>query len=145
MENIEIIQAITTIFKGADEHNWSKIENILTPNVLMDYTSFFGGEPSIQTPKQITDSWAGFLPGFDETNHQLFDFQVTVNNDLATVNNAIKGDHFIDNENWIVEGTYDCELVKTNNKWLVSKIKFNFASQSGNLGLLAIATERMKK
>jgi SnoaL-like domain len=145
MENIEIIQAITTIFKGADEHNWSKIENVMTPKVLMDYTSFFGGEPSIQTPKQITDSWAGFLPGFDKTNHQLFDFQVTVNNDLATVNNAIKGDHFIDNENWIVEGTYDCELVKTNDKWLVSKIKFNFASQSGNLGLLAIATERMKK
>ncbi len=145
MENIEIIQAITAIFNGADEHNWSKIENVMLPNVLLDYTSFFGGEPSIQTPKQITNSWAGFLPGFDKTNHNLFDFKVTIDNDIATVINAIKGDHFIDNENWIVEGTYENELVKTNGKWLVSKLKFNFASQSGNLTLLAKATERIKK
>jgi hypothetical protein len=145
MKNQEIIQTIKTLFKGVDERNWTKTEGVMTPNILLDYTSFIGGEPAILTPKQITESWAGFLPGFDKTNHQLFDFQISINNKTATVIYVGKADHYIDNEVWTVEGTYESELIKTNENWFVSKLKFNFVAQSGNLDLPAKATEKMKK
>jgi hypothetical protein len=144
MEKI-IILAISTLFSGADQHNWTKAENVMTENVLLDYTSFVGGEPANLTPKQITDSWAGFLPGFDKTNHQLSAFIVVINNDTATVTYTGKADHFIGSEIWTVEGTYESELKKVVDAWKVSKLKFNFKQQTGNLDLPAQATKRMKK
>lgn len=143
MEKI-IILTITTLFLGADERNWSKVENVMSNVVLLDYTSFVGGEPLNLTPKQITESWANFLPGFDKTSHQLSDFNVVINNETAIITYTGKADHFIGSEIWTVEGTYESELKKIDNKWLVTKLKFNFGKQTGNLDLPAKATERMK-
>lgn len=145
MENNNIIEAINTIFKGADEHNWKRIESVMAETVLLDYTSFTGGEPAILTPNQITESWAGFLPGFDKTYHQLSNFNVTIDNNLAHVTYSGKANHFIGNEIWTVEGTYESELKNINDHWLVSALKFNFDNQSGNTDLPAQATARMKK
>jgi hypothetical protein len=140
-----IILAVTTIFSGADEHNWTKVENVMTEKVLLDYTSFVGGEPTILTAKQITNGWAGFLPGFDRTHHQLSDFTVAIESETATITYSGKADHFIGSEVWTVEGTYESELKKLNGTWLVSKLKFNFEKQTGNVELQARAAQRMKK
>jgi hypothetical protein len=145
MENKEIIQAITALFNGVDERNWLKTENAMASNVLLDYTSFVGGEPANLTAKQIIENWASFLPGFDKTNHQLFNFNVIATNETAIANYSGKADHFINDEMWTVEGTYESELIKMNDDWVVSKLKFNFISQFGNLDLPAKATEKMKK
>jgi hypothetical protein len=145
MENAKIIQAITTIFKSADEHNWKSIESVMLKTVLLDYTSFTGGEPAVLTPNQITESWAEFLPGFDKTHHQLSNFNVTINNNVAHATYSGKADHFIGNEIWTVEGNYESELNNINGQWLVSTLKFNFKKQTGNTGLPAEATARMKK
>jgi SnoaL-like domain len=145
MENNKIIEAVSTIFKGADEHNWKSIESVMAKTVLLDYASFTGGEPATLTPKQITESWAAFLLGFDKTHHQLSNFNVTVNNDVAHITYAGKADHFTGNEIWTVEGMYESELNKVEGNWWVSKLKFNFDKQSGNTDLAAKATARMKK
>jgi SnoaL-like domain len=145
MENAEVLLPVITIFNGADEHDWIKVENAMAPKVLLDYTSFSGGDPANLTPKQITESWAGFLPGFDKTHHQLSNFNSIIKNETATVTYTGKADHYINNEVWTVEGTYESELNKVNGNWLVSTLKFNFAAQSGNLDLPAKAIERMKK
>jgi hypothetical protein len=145
MENNNIIEAINTIFKGADEHNWKRIESVMAETVLLDYTSFAGGEPAVLTPNQITKIWAGFLPGFDKTHHQLSNFNVTVNNNVAHVTYSGKADHFIGNEIWTVEGTYESGLNNINGQWLVTTLKFNFEKQTGNTNLPAEATSRMEK
>jgi hypothetical protein len=145
MENNKIIEAVNTVFKSADAHNWKQIESIMTETVLLDYTSFFGGSPMVLAPNQITESWAGFLPGFDKTNHQLSNYNVTADNNVAHVTFTGSADHFIGNEIWTVEGTYESKLDNINEQWLVSALKFNFKKQSGNLDLPAEATSRMKK
>jgi SnoaL-like domain len=117
----------------------------MAETVLLDYTSFTGGEPAALTPKQITESWAGFLPGFDKTHHQLSNFNVTINNNVAHATYSGKADHFIGNEIWTVEGTYESELNNVDGNWLVSKLTFHFEKQSGNMGLPAEATAKMKK
>jgi fermentation-respiration switch protein FrsA (DUF1100 family) len=143
MDNEKIIQTVTAVFSGADEHNWKKIQNVMFNRVLLDYTSMVGGTPSSLTPGQITDAWAAFLPGFEKTHHQLSGFRITVTDNAATARYSGKADHFIGNDVWTVEGTYDTELVKSGGQWLVSEHRFNLLKQSGTTDLAAEAAKRM--
>jgi hypothetical protein len=148
MKNMEqqiIAGVITKLFAGADERNWQKVESTMDEVVLLDYTSMTGGEPAQLTPAQITTAWAAFLPGFDSTHHQLYAMEIEVNNRIANAHYLGKADHFIEKEVWTVEGIYDAELQKKNGDWKITKLKFNFISQSGDTSLPALATERMKR
>jgi SnoaL-like domain len=144
MEKEKIIQSLKNLFAGADERDWQKVQGVMATNVLLDYTSMNGGSPTTQTPQQITDAWAAFLPGFDKTHHQLSKFEVSLQDTIANVHYFGKADHFIDKEVWTVEGTYDSELKKESNHWLVTKHKFNFIKQSGNTDLPAIASKKVQ-
>jgi SnoaL-like domain len=145
MEDKKITQIIIAIFSCADNHQWLQIESLMNTSVLLDYTSFIGGIPEVFAPKQITDNWANFLPGFDRTHHQLSDFQVSIDGNFAHISYIGRADHYIHTDVWTVEGTYESELHCIEGKWLVSKLKFNFEKQSGNFELAVIATSRMKK
>lgn len=141
MENQKIIQAITNLFNGADEHNWAKVKTAFAENVLLDFSSLSGNPASTIPSKEIINSWAAFLPGFDKTHHQLSDFQIKQNGNSTTVHYNGKADHFIGNEIWTVEGTYDDEVINSNAGWVITKHKFNLTKQSGNLDLPAQATK----
>ncbi len=141
----KIIDTVTTIFTGVDERNWGKIQGVMADKVLLDYTSLNGGEPEKQTPKEITIAWASMLPGFDRTHHQVSNFNVQANGDTASVNYNGKGEHFLGNEVWIAEGTFDTELKKNNDEWLITKHKFNVEKQSGNIALQKKAKQIVKR
>jgi ketosteroid isomerase-like protein len=141
MESIASI--ITRLFGGVDKRDWQQVESTMDDKVLLDYTSMAGGTPTWLTPRQITDAWAAFLPGFDRTHHHLSDFEINEGKDSAHFKG--KAEHFIGNEIWVVEGTYDATLRKKEGDWVVSEFKFNLKDQSGNTQLPAIATGRMNK
>lgn len=145
MLNQAVITAVQALFSGTDERDWEKVKSILSDKVLLDYTSMSGGTPAELAPDQIVGSWASFLPGFDRTYHQLSGFEVVENNEIAEAHYSGKAEHYIGTEIWIVEATYDTELINKNGKWLISKQKLNFIQQSGNTELSKLAGERMKK
>ncbi len=140
IENVK--QKVADIFEGADERNWAKVENAMAEKVLLDYTSMTGGQPALLSPKEITNAWANFLPGFDKTHHHLSNFKIDSKDDLAIVTFNGKADHFIDDQTWTVEGDYYVEI-GTDKK--VSLLKFNFTNQSGNTELPQKATEKFQK
>lgn len=148
MEQQQIIQTITSIFNGSDERNWSKVENAMADNVLLDYTSMAGGKPSTLSPKQITDAWAALLPGFQSTHHQIGNYTVNVWGNEAVVNFHGLALHYLPNDSgndvWTVIGTYDYHLVKVNGTWKTDKLKFNLQKQEGNLQLPVMAQENVK-
>lgn len=144
MEKEKIIQTVSSIFSNTDERNWQKVQSVMAENVLLDFTSMAGGKPSTLTPQQITDAWAAVLPGFDKTHHELSNFQVTIKDNIANVHYTGKADHFIGKEVWTVEATYDTEVEKENDKWLVTKHKLNLIKQSGNTNLPAQAIQNVK-
>ena len=144
MESEKIIQAITAIFSGADERNWKKVQKAMADNVLLDYSSLSGSPAAALPSEQIIETWKGFLPGFDRTHHQLSNFQITQQSNTAKVHCNGKADHFIDKDVWTVEGSYDAEVFKINNRWVITMLKFNLSKQSGNTNLPARASERLK-
>jgi len=141
MENIA--STITRLFEGVDKRDWQQVENTMDDKVLLDYTSMAGGTPAWLTPRQITDAWAAFLPGFDRTNHRLSGFEVNEDKNSSTAHYSGKAEHFIGKDIWVVEGTYDTTLKEREGNWVVSQFKFNLKTQSGNTNLPSIATERM--
>ncbi|WP_106926610.1 nuclear transport factor 2 family protein [Adhaeribacter arboris] len=141
----EIIQAIHTIFEGVDERNRPKVQVIMAEQVMLDYTSLNGGEPNQQTPQEITAIWATFLPGFDKTHHQISDFRVTITGNQAVAHYQGKGNHFLNNEVWTAEGTFNTALEQQDHKWLVTQHKFNLIKQSGNQELPAQAKAVLEK
>ena len=120
-EEKEILEVITSLFKGADEHDWLKVQQAMASEVLLDYTSMTGGSPMLLSPKHIVQNWAGFLPGFDKTQHQLSSFHVKMNGEQALGNYFGKADHFIGGNVWTVEGTYETELQKVVGEWKITK------------------------
>jgi hypothetical protein len=144
MESEKIIHAIIAVFSGADERNWKKVQNAMADNVLLDYSSLSGSPAATLPSEQIIETWISFLPGFDRTHHQLSNFQVTRHSDTAKVHCDGKADHFIDREVWTVEGSYDAEVIKINNRWVMTMLKFNLSKQSGNTNLPVQASERLK-
>ena len=122
MEQERIIDALQAIFNGADERNWQKVEQAMADNVLLDYVSLSGNPAATLPAKEIVAAWAGFLPGFDRTHHHLSDFEVQQNGDEAIIHCKGKADHFLNNESWTVEGTYDAGATKTNGQWVVTKL-----------------------
>ena len=113
--------------------------------VVLDYSSMNGNPAQALTPVEITSAWAAFLPGFDKTRHQLSNFSVKEDGHTSSANFSGKADHYIGNKVWTVEGSYDVQLERQHDKWLVSALKFNFANQSGNTELPKLAMERLKK
>jgi len=141
----QIIETVTRLFAGADERDWDKIKNTFAENVELDYSSMTGNPTSIVPAEGIITAWRGFLPGFDKTHHQLADFYVMQNGSAALVHYYGKADHFIGDDLWIVEGTYDTELIETHGKWVITKHKLNLIKQDGNMDLPVQAAARVSE
>jgi len=143
--NEEIIKVIKTMFAGADERDWNKAGSVMHTSVLLDYSSMNGNPAQALSPQEITGAWAAFLPGFDKTHHQLSNFTITEEGDTASASYSGKADHYIGNEVWVVDGSYDVQLQRQQSRWLITALKFNFTSQAGNTELPKLAIEKLKK
>lgn len=145
MENDKIIDTVTAIFNGADARDWQKVKAAFADEVLLDYSSMNGNPDAQLTPDQIIAAWSSFLPGFDKTHHNVFDFKVDQQCDQATVHFTGIADHFIDDSKWTVEGTYDIEVIRKGDNWQVTKFRLNFEKQSGDTSLPQKAAEIMRQ
>ena len=144
MDTEKVIETIIGIFEGADERDWDKVKNSFADKVLLDYSSMNGSPAVVLSSVDIITAWKCFLPGFDLTHHQVSQFRVDEKDGVTKAHFFGKADHFINNDSWTVEGTYDVELVISANSIKVNKFKFNLQSQSGDTGLPQRAAEICK-
>jgi hypothetical protein len=144
MEEVTILQTVSSIFAGVDLRDWAQVQDAMAENVRLDYSSLSGNPAATLPSGQIIQTWKGFLPGFDRTHHQLSGFIVDLHIDKASVTFYGKADHFIGSEVWTVEGSYDAELEKKGDRWFVTLLTFHLASQAGNTGLPAQAIQNVK-
>jgi hypothetical protein len=140
-----IIQTVNNVFIFTDTHHWEGLQKeVFAKEVLLDYSSFVGGEPSALPSKQIVEGWKGFLPLFKSTHHQVGNYGVNINGNKASVFCYGTASHYLPNPSnqnlWWVVGSYDFELEKMSSGWRITKMKFNFKYQDGNLELPKLAT-----
>tara|TARA_Y100001960_G_scaffold283743_1_gene319033 strand:+ start:3484 stop:3783 length:300 start_codon:yes stop_codon:yes gene_type:complete len=86
--------------------------------------------------------WAGFLPGFDKTVHDVSNILISVNGNTAIATADIVADHYVDDLQWQLTGDYVYKLEKQNGIWKITSHTLNFISETGTRGVLPIAATK---
>jgi dienelactone hydrolase len=143
-EAARIVSVVSSIPLAVDLARYDLAEAAFAPQVTIDYTSLWGGEPQQMTPAALMQAWRGIVPGFDATWHELSDVRVQRTGDRATAVAAVDGRHWIGAELWRPVGNYVWDLEKREGRWVVTRMVFQMTQEIGDRGLAAKAMERVK-
>ncbi len=141
--------AIKTIIESvgslADQGNFEALEKLYAPEVEVDYTSLAGGEVELKSPLALMTQWAGVLPGFDLTRHEISNIQVSSNGQTATATADVIAEHYVNDLFWQVKGDYIYRLVKDEDQWLITAHRLNLREESGTRDVFGPAIENAKE
>lgn len=130
----------------ADQGAYEYLGRILAPELLVDYVSLFGGEPILVSNTQLMTQWAGFLPGFDTTYHELSNFQLTLDKETASANVDFTARHWLGDQGfWAVSGQYVFTFVRSPQGWLINSLKVLGTSEEGSREVLGQAPSLAQK
>ena len=135
---------VSSIPLAVDRAAYDLAEAAFAPEVEIDYTSLWGGEPAVMTPAALMTAWRGIVPGFDATWHELGPVTVTVEGDSATAEAFVDGRHWIGDKLWRPVGTYYWDVALIDEAWRITRMEFALTGEEGDRALAAEAMERAK-
>ncbi|MEO0426324.1 MAG: nuclear transport factor 2 family protein [Pseudomonadota bacterium] len=142
-DTARVITIVSSIPLAVDRAAYDLAEAAFAPEIVVDYTSLWGGEPATMTPAALMDAWRGIVPGFDATWHELGPVTVEIEGDRATATAFVDGRHWIGNRLWRPVGDYHWDLVRIDGEWRVTRMEFAMTEEIGDRALAAEATERV--
>ncbi len=143
-ETAKVISVVSSIPLAVDLARYDLAEAAFAPEIVIDYTSLWGGEPQTMTPAALMDAWRGIVPGFDATWHELRDIRADVDGDRATAGAFVDGRHWLDGRLWRPIGHYRWELRKIGGAWKVTRMTFAMTREIGDRAIAQQAMERAK-
>ena len=144
-EGAKVIAVVASIPLAVDLGRYDLAEDAFASEIVIDYTSLWGGEPQRTTPAALIEAWRGLVPGFDATRHELSDIEVQVDADAAEATARVDGRHWIGEALWRPIGVYRWTLSKLDGKWKVTAMTFVMTEEIGDRGLVAVAQKRAKR
>lgn len=137
-----VIQSITT---HVDLRRFDLLARFYAEVIIADYSSLWGTPPRTLTRSEIGSAWAGFIPGFDTTRHDISNIEVQIDGHQANARADVTALHWLDGDNWTISGTYTFDLTKNADDWVVSRWKFVLESESGDRALVDEAEARARQ
>ncbi|MEM7488439.1 MAG: nuclear transport factor 2 family protein [Pseudomonadota bacterium] len=141
-DTARVITVVSSIPLAVDRAAYDLAEAAFAPEIVIDYTSLWGGEPVTMTPAELMTSWRGIVPGFDATWHELGPVTVEIDGDTATATAFVDGRHWIDDRLWRPVGDYHWDLVRQDGDWRVTRMEFAMTEESGDRALAQEAMDR---
>ena len=135
---------VSSIPLAVDRAAYDLAEAAFAPEVVIDYTSLWGGEPATMTPSALMEAWRGIVPGFDATWHELGPVTIILNGTKASASASIDARHWIGSELWRPIGIYHWDLSLIDNQWRVTRMELQMTQEIGDRQLTAKAMERAK-
>lgn len=139
-----VAATVAGITAAVDLRRFDLIDTLFAGSVVLDYTALWGGEAAVMTPADIVAAWAGLVPGFDATRHDLADIAVSLDGDSASATAKVDALHFLDDATWRVSGTYRWSLIRTDDGWRVTHMTLADTHEDGSRDLVAAAMARLK-
>jgi hypothetical protein len=99
-ETARIIATVSSIPLAVDLGRYDRAEAAFAPEIVIDYTSLWGGEPQRTTPARLMDAWRGLAPGFEATRHELRDVEARVDGNVAEATALVDGRHWLGDRLW---------------------------------------------
>lgn len=140
----QIRTLVASIPLAVDRAAYDLAEAAFAEEIVIDYTSLWGGEPATMTPAALMEAWRGIVPGFDATWHELGPVQVIVTGDTAAATAFVDGRHWIGDQLWRPVGTYHWDVALIEDEWRVTRMEFDMTQEIGDRALAAEAMERAK-
>lgn len=145
-DDAKIRSVINSFSALADQGAYQHLGRLFSSELIVDYTSLWGGEPAKTTNIELMKQWAAFLPGFDTTYHELSNLELKMdhNNALATVD--FTASHWLGETGfWSVFGSYEFTLNRIRNGWVINSVKLNYEGESGSRDVLCEAPKFVKE
>lgn len=143
-ETSRVISVVSSIPLAVDLARYDLAEAAFAPQIVIDYTSLWGGTPNTMTPAELMTAWRGIVPGFTATWHELSNVKAKVSGTRASATADVDGRHWIDGQLWRPVGHYTWDLEKQNNQWKVTRMVFTMTQEIGDRKLAHLAMERAK-
>ena len=141
-DKAQIITLVSSIPMAVDLAAYDLTKAAFAPEIIIDYTSLWGGEPAKMTPADLMSAWRGIVPGFDATWHELGPITVEIDGTDATAIAFVDGRHWIGDDLWRPIGTYHWDVAQVEGEWRVTRMVFNMTDEIGDRALAAQAMER---
>jgi hypothetical protein len=147
LRQLEIQTAVTRMLHAIDALDWQTFRAAFEPQLRLDFTSLFPGQPETVTIDTLLSRWVPFAHGFDATQH-LIGPVVLVRSDgrTATAEAHVHASHYIAEAEggplWIAAGHYEWTLQRCESSWTIAGIIFTLLFQHGNRRLPELATAR---
>lgn len=140
LDEAKIRSNINSFSALADQGAFEYLGRLFAPELTVDYTTLFGGEAQQIKRQDLMQQWAGFLPGFDATFHDLSNLRVSIDGDKASVTVDFIASHWLGEEGfWAVSGEYEFGLQRAGDNWQITSMTLNRKSEQGSRNILADA------
>ncbi len=143
-DSAKVIAVVASIPLAVDLGRYDLAEAAFAPEIVIDYSSLWGGEPQRTTPAALMDAWRGLVPGFDATRHELLDVEARIDGDAAEATARVDGRHWIGDALWRPIGLYRWALERLYGRWKVTAMTFTLTREIGDRGLVAVAADRAR-
>lgn len=137
-----VVEGVTAL---VDLGQFEALETLYAEEVLVDYASLTGEPAARQTARSLMSSWAGALPGFDRTRHELHDVHVDLDGTSAVATADFTADHYVGDLFWRARGTYRFSLQKQGRSWLIDGHAMTLKAEAGTRDALSAATLKASK
>ena len=116
-----IIDVVDRYARSIDMKDYDRLETCFTPSCEVVY----GGATALENPAAVTEFCSGILSQYTSTQHLLGNYEISIEGNTATASTYMCATHVFPrdekHEVYIVGGTYDDELVRNGDEWLISK------------------------
>lgn len=147
-ERDRIIETTIRVAWYADQRRWDDIPDLFADQVLLDYTSLTGGEPTTVKPSDIAASWKATLGGLDATQHLVSNHLVELAEDRSTAVATAQflATHLLANPHggatWTLGGHYRWTLRQIEDRWRIKSMMMTATWASGNQQIMTLAAGR---
>jgi hypothetical protein len=141
-DEARVRQTVLAVPTNADLRAFDAIAPLFADEVVVDYTSLWGGTAETMTPEVLMTAWAGVLPGFDATWHEIGRIEVRIAGDRAQATMPVDARHWLGDGFWRVVGRYDYDLVRRDRGWTITRMVLTVTSEDGDRGLVGDAKAR---
>src|ERR1700722_13275900 len=140
-----IIETTIRVAWYADRRLWDEIPGLFAEEVLLDYTSLTGGDPTRVAPAEIAASWQANLGGLDATQHLISNHLVEITRAArATAPAQFLATHVLANPHgaptWVLGGYYHWTLIRAGGEWKIDSMTMTAAWATGNQQIMTLAT-----
>lgn len=141
-QDLATLRALVRNFGAfADAGLFVHLGALFAPRVHVDYSSLNGQAPASVETDALMREWAGVLPGFDLTFHDIDGISIDLQGDSAAVGANLCADHFVAGLFWRARGRYEFVFHRIDGRWKIETLRFLLREEEGTREAFGLAVE----